>query len=328
MRCKHLILNLLQKTRMRSKSPIWIRLPKLARFQGSLRVGGRCASFRTRTWMSIAIIVGIVLLVFTILVNVPHVPKAAKVTVQPVQINYPVSLSVVDGICYANAPNGVVTAFRVRDGVLIWRHVGGTTGEESATVVDGVIYLTPILPFGSHITSMTVQALRARDGFSLWSRTFQTDSPETFQLTVVNKVVYIMSAAERIDALRARDGSLLWHYTSTCTFCLVADCGRWSGLYKCSGWSFLRAASQQWLSALEVYITQSSPAITCNCSGGHDIPEPARWQHGCITCRYWHFTLAIYAACSCSESVSTNTRLGWSRLCRYSRSSSLCVAGQ
>jgi len=175
-------------------------------------------SFRTRTLMSIAIITGIGLLVFTVLLSVSHVPKAVRVTVQPVQINYPVSLSVVDGICYANAPNGVVTAFRVRDGVLIWRHVGRTQSEESATVVDGVIYLTPILPNGSDDTSMTVEALRARDGVSLWSRSLPTDSPATFQLTVVNQVVYIMSAARRIDALRASDGSMLWHYTSSVPF--------------------------------------------------------------------------------------------------------------
>jgi outer membrane protein assembly factor BamB len=179
--------------------------------------------FRTRAWMSIAIIAGIALLVFTVLVNVLHVPKAARVTVQvqPVQINYPVSLSVVDGICYANATDGVVTAFRVKDGVLIWRHVGRITSEESATVVDGVIYLAPIVPVGSHVTSLTVEALRARDGVSLWSRSLSTDSPGTFQLTVVNKVVYVLSAAERIDALRASDGSLLWHYTSSAPFVSV-----------------------------------------------------------------------------------------------------------
>ena len=109
--------------------------------------------FRTRTWMSIAIIAGIALLSFTVLLNLSHLPEAARKTVQPVQINYPVSLSVVDGICYANAPNGVVTAFRVKDGSLIWRHVGGAKGEELATVVDGIIYLFPILRFDSHVTS-------------------------------------------------------------------------------------------------------------------------------------------------------------------------------
>ena len=185
---------------------------------GKFAIWSQIPSIRVRTWMSIAIIACLVLLVFTIQINAPHVPNAAKVNVQPVQINYPVSLTVVDGICYTNAPNGVVSAIRISDGVLLWRHVGGATGEESAMVVDGAIYLTPILPFDSHTTTMTVQALRARDGFPLWSRTFQTDSPETFQLTVMSKVVYIWSSAERIDALRARDGSLLWHYTSRVPF--------------------------------------------------------------------------------------------------------------
>ncbi len=184
------------------KFPIWSQIP----------------SFRARTWMSMAIITCIVLLFFTIQVNAPHVPKAAKLNVQPAQVNYPVSLSVVDGICYTNAPNGVVSAIRISDGVLLWRHLSEATGEESATVVDGIIYLTPILTIDSHITTLTVQAIRARDGSSLWSRTFQTDSPGTFQLTVMSKVVYIWSSAGRIDALRARDGSLLWHYTSRVPF--------------------------------------------------------------------------------------------------------------
>src|SRR5437016_2744319 len=39
--------------------------------------------FRARTWMSIAIIAGMALLVFTVLLIVSHVPKAARVTVHP-----------------------------------------------------------------------------------------------------------------------------------------------------------------------------------------------------------------------------------------------------
>jgi outer membrane protein assembly factor BamB len=175
-------------------------------------------SFRTRTWMSIAMIAGIALLIVTVVVNVSHVPKAARVTVQPVRINYPVSLSVADGICYATATNGVVTALRVSDGSLLWRHTGGKAGEESATIVDGVVYLAPLLPFNNNAKTVAVEALRTSDGSPLWSRTFPTDSPEPFQLTVANRVVYVMSAAKRIDALRASDGSSLWHYTSRAPF--------------------------------------------------------------------------------------------------------------
>ena len=175
------------------------------------------SSFRARTWMSIAVVAGLALLVVAVLVSVSPLPKAARVTVPP-QINYPVSLSVVGGICYATAPTGVVTALRVNDGSLLWRHAGRKAGEESAIVVDGVIYLTPLFPYGSDATTVTVDALRASDGSPLWSRTFPTDAPTSFQLTVVNKVVYVWSAAERIDALRPGDGSLLWHYTARTSF--------------------------------------------------------------------------------------------------------------
>ena len=179
----------------------------------------RAPSLRARAWMSIAVIAGIALLVVAVLLNVSHLPKAARVTAPPLQINYPVSLSVADGICYATAPTGVVTALRVRDGSLLWRRrAGGKTGEKSATVVDGVIYLTPLFPYSSNATTVTVEALRASDGSPLWSRTLPTDAPTSFQLTVVNKVVYVWSAAEKIDALRPNDGSLLWHYTERTPF--------------------------------------------------------------------------------------------------------------
>jgi outer membrane protein assembly factor BamB len=179
--------------------------------------------FPTRAWMSIAMIGGIALLVVVVLVSVSHLPKVAKVT-SPVPINDPVSLSVVDGICYATATNGVVTALRVSDGSLLWRHVGGKTGEESATVADGVVYLVPLLPPDSTATTVTVEALRASDGSPLWSRTLPRDSPAFIQLTVVNSIVYVRSEADTIDALRASDGSLLWSYTSrTPTASTVAD---------------------------------------------------------------------------------------------------------
>jgi outer membrane protein assembly factor BamB len=169
--------------------------------------------FRARAWMSIGMIGGIALLVVVVLVSALHVPKAARV-IPLVHINYPVSLSVVDGVCYATAANGVVTALRVSDGALLWRHVGGKTSEESATVVDGVVYLVPLLPSDSAATTVTVEALRASNGSPLWSRTLPRDSPAFIQLTVVNSVVYVSSEADTIDALRASNGSLLWSYTS------------------------------------------------------------------------------------------------------------------
>jgi outer membrane protein assembly factor BamB len=174
----------------------------------------RRPSFRARAWMNLAMIAGIALLVATVLVGVLQLPKAARVTAPPVDINDAVSLSVVDGSCYASSPNGVVTALRVSDGSLLWRHASGIKGKESVTAVDGVVYLAPLLPLDSTARSVTVEALRARDGSPLWSRTFPTDAPGLFQLTVLNRVIYVRSAVERIEAIRANDGTVLWHYTS------------------------------------------------------------------------------------------------------------------
>ena len=76
----------------------------------------------------------------------------------------------------------------------------------------------PTPPLDSTATSVTVEALRASDGSPFWSRTFPTDAPGLFQLTVVNRVVYVRSAVESIDAFRTSDGTLLWHYTSHSSF--------------------------------------------------------------------------------------------------------------
>ena len=178
----------------------------------------RMSSFRVRIWMSTAVIAGIALLVVTVLVSLLHPPEAAKVIAPSLPINYPVSLSVFAGVCYTSSATGVVTAIRVSDGVFLWHHASGKAGEGSVTVVDGVIYLAPLLPPDSTVLTVTVDALRASDGSPLWSRTLPIDSPFSFQLTVVNKIVYIQSEAARIDALRASDGSSLWHYTSRVPF--------------------------------------------------------------------------------------------------------------
>ncbi|HEX6484853.1 MAG TPA: PQQ-binding-like beta-propeller repeat protein [Ktedonobacteraceae bacterium] len=197
--------------------------------------------FRARAWMSLAMIGGIALLVVVVLVSVLHLPKVARVT-SPVPINYPVSLFVVDGICYTTAPNGVVTALRASDGVLLWRHVSGKTGEESATVVDGVIYLVPFIPPDSTATTVTVEALRASNGSPLWSRTLPRDSFTFFQLTVVNRVVYVLSEADTIEALRASDGALLWSYTSRMLSVLTVADGVVYGGTKDGHLSALRAS--------------------------------------------------------------------------------------
>lgn len=127
--------------------------------------------FRVRIWMGIALVAALALLVVTILGSILHQPEAAKVTTQPVSINYPVSLSVVAGVCYASSTTGMVTAIRVNDGRFLWHHASGKAGEGSVTMVDGIIFLAPLLPPDSTASTITVAALRASDGSSLWSRT-------------------------------------------------------------------------------------------------------------------------------------------------------------
>ncbi|MHB8595301.1 MAG: outer membrane protein assembly factor BamB family protein [Ktedonobacteraceae bacterium] len=173
----------------------------------------RVSKFRVRAWMSIAVIVAITLLIVTVLVSILHLPEAAKVPEPSLPVNYPVSLSAAGGICYVSSTTGVVTALRVNDGGVLWHYASGKAGEGSITVVDGVIYLAPLYPSGSNASTVTIEALRARDGSQLWIRTFPTDSPSTFQFTVVNNVVYVESEIEKMDALRASDGSSLWNYT-------------------------------------------------------------------------------------------------------------------
>jgi outer membrane protein assembly factor BamB len=236
-------------------------------------------------------IAGIALLVVAVLGSVSHLPKAARVTAPPLPINYPVSLSVVDEICYATATNGVVTALRVSDGSLLWRHTSGKTGEESATVVDGVVYLAPLLPPNSHATTVTIETLRASDGSPLWSRTLPRDSPTLFQLTVVNRVVYVRSEADTIDALRASDGSLLWSYTSrTPAVSTVADGvvyaltqdGHLSALRESSGFLLWRYTSLTPLQPLSPVVADGMVYLDLQ-GGGMDV---LRADTGVLLWRY------------------------------------------
>ena len=178
----------------------------------------RMSSLRVRIWMSIAVIVAIALLVLTVLGSLLQQPEVVKKSLPPLPVNYPVSLSVAGGICYASSTTGVVTAIRASDGAVLWHHASGNAGKGSVTIVNGIIYLAPLFPPDSKASNITIEALRANNGSRLWSRTIPLDSPLSFQLAAVNNVVYIQSEAARIDALRASDGSSLWHYTSQVPF--------------------------------------------------------------------------------------------------------------
>ncbi|HEY0757584.1 MAG TPA: PQQ-binding-like beta-propeller repeat protein [Ktedonobacteraceae bacterium] len=223
----------------------------------------RIASSRARVWIGIATVAGFVLLGAAVLVNVAPQPKVARPDA-PAQTNYPVALSVVDGICYTTAPNGIVTALRVSDGVLLWRHTG-KAAEETATVTGGIIYLVPLLPNKGSTPTVTIEALRARDGSPLWSHSFPHDALNEFQLTVVNGVVYIRSVEKSITALRASDGSLLWSYTAQTPFVSTVVEGTVYTLTQDGHLTALSASSGSVLwTHTSLTPTRPSPAIVAN----------------------------------------------------------------
>ncbi len=171
-----------------------------------------------RLLMGVAMMVGIALLVA--LIRFPSTPKTTQGTASDIPINYPISLSTLDGISYVGSTDGTVTALRVSDGVPMWQYKGGPAGEESVTVADGIVYLVPFTFDNSTATvsNVTVNALDARNGTLLWSRTLTTDSPATLQLVVADGIVYLRSDFTRIDALDARNGTSLWHYNAQTSF--------------------------------------------------------------------------------------------------------------
>jgi outer membrane protein assembly factor BamB len=205
--------------------------------------------------MGIALLAGVALLGAAILRSVLPLPEAAKGSLPP-QIHYPLSLTAVDGIGYGITANGIATAFRVSDGALLWHHTVRNTGEESITVVDGVVYLAPSVFYSSSATTATIAALRADNGSPLWSRTFPRDSRNRFQLTVANGFVYIRTVVDSLEVLRATDGSQLWQYTAPTPFYSTVANGMVYVLTQQGRLSALRAStgSRSWA------YTSSTPA--------------------------------------------------------------------
>ncbi len=158
-------------------------------------------SLRVRIGMGIAILAAVALLGAVVLKSVLSPSQAAKTSLTP-QVHYQLSLTVDDGTGYAITANGIVSAFRVSDGKLLWHHTVKNVGQESITVVDGVVYLIPSVLYDSSATTAPLVALRAADGSLLWSRSLPW-TEASFQLTVANGSVYIRTAVDTIEVLRA-----------------------------------------------------------------------------------------------------------------------------
>jgi len=137
---------------------------------------------------------------------VAHVTPTATPIGSPWWSGHNVSLTIVDGVAYVGAADGVVSALRISDGALLWHFMTKGSAEGQPPVVNGVVYVSTALDRGVE----SVYALRASDGVLLWRYT--SGGHLVFEPTVVGEVAYVGSQDGTVAALRTTDGSLLWHY--------------------------------------------------------------------------------------------------------------------
>lgn len=141
------------------------------------------------------------------------------------------------GMVYANTIEGTLFALRADDGTVAWQHridpgsdvpsYNGPFLSASPTIVDGVVYLAPLVnaplePF--------VYALSAQDGALLWKAPLAA-SPSS-PPTVADGVIYFSTHSGCV-ALRAADGALIWQQeieTTTRSAPVVSDESVYIGL--------------------------------------------------------------------------------------------------
>src|SRR6266851_5656658 len=78
-----------------------------------------------------------------------------------------VDVTIVNGVTYVGAADGVVSALRASDGTVLWHYTTQGSADEQPLVVNGVVYVSTDLDTGVG----SVYALRANDGTLLWRYT-------------------------------------------------------------------------------------------------------------------------------------------------------------
>ncbi len=109
-------------------------------------------------------------------------------------------VAVTDGTAYAYLDG--LYALRTSDGKVLWHHPEFQFTTRSFVATDGKVYI-PVDRDGN------VYVLRASDGQSLHTLTYQKDEP--IELVATNGIIYIDSAGHDVYALRTSDDSTLWH---------------------------------------------------------------------------------------------------------------------
>ncbi len=120
-----------------------------------------------------------------------------------------IDVTIVNGVTYVGAADGVVSALRASDGTVLWHYTTQGSADEQPLVVNGVVYVSTDLDTGVG----SVYALRANDGTLLWRYT--SADHLVYQPTVVGEVAYVGSRDGTVIAMRASNGSPLWHYKVT-----------------------------------------------------------------------------------------------------------------
>ena len=174
----------------------------------ALLQGSRLAP-KVRNWLTILSVVGGIFLVVVVLSPLLSslLPKKTnalpKPHLPPAQIQ---NVIVQNGVAYINSSDGTLRALRVKNGSLLWQR---NSVSLAPLLINDIMYIEYY-----NQKNITVQALRERDAFVLW--TFKT-SLDSNPLIIENGVAYSLpqyfSQGHIVTALDGRNGAKLWQYT-------------------------------------------------------------------------------------------------------------------
>lgn len=126
------------------------------------------------------------------------------------------SLVILNGVIYGVTASlfstdqqsaSIISAWRARDGVLLWQRQIPPSPSVQIVGADGSIYVSAA--DGINAQTGHLYALRTGDGTLLWQE--QTGSLASSP-ALANGIIYVASFNGVLSALRGRDGSLLWHF--------------------------------------------------------------------------------------------------------------------
>lgn len=110
-----------------------------------------------------------------------------------------------DSKVYASADNGTLYALDVETGSLLWDFQAGTTGEESPTVSNGMVYIQG---------NLKVYCLDADTGSKVWEYEFPREADWSSPVED-NGTLYVCGTTEGLMAFDAASGAVLWNNTSS-----------------------------------------------------------------------------------------------------------------